>query len=57
MKPLFQGNVQSKDGQDAWLRLRGVLKDVFAAFGGGEAYLQHERENSYSLDSASKEGR
>jgi hypothetical protein len=29
--------------QDAWDRLRGALKDVFAELGGGEAYLRAER--------------
>jgi len=28
---------------DSWARLRGALKDVFATFGGGEAYLRAER--------------
>jgi hypothetical protein len=28
---------------DAWNKLRGALKDVFAEFGGGEAYLRAER--------------
>ncbi len=28
---------------DAWSRLRGALKDVFAELGGGEAYLRAER--------------
>jgi hypothetical protein len=30
-------------GPDAWTRLRGALKDVFAELGGGEAYLRGER--------------
>jgi hypothetical protein len=30
-------------GADAWTRLRGALKDVFAELGGGEAYLRGER--------------
>ncbi len=30
--------------QQAWLRLRGTLKDVYAEYGGGEAYLRKERE-------------
>lgn len=29
--------------QQAWLRLRGTLKDVYAVYGGGEAYLRKER--------------
>jgi|SRR5580658_6193960 hypothetical protein len=32
-------------GQDAWHRLRGTLKDVFAELGGGEAYLRGERDS------------
>jgi hypothetical protein len=28
---------------DAWNKLRGALKDVFAELGGGEAYLRAER--------------
>lgn len=30
--------------QQAWLRLRGVLKDVYAEYGGGEEYLRKERQ-------------
>ncbi len=33
---------------DAWSRLRGALKDVFAELGGGEAYLRRERSNFYT---------
>jgi hypothetical protein len=29
--------------EDAWKKLRGALKDVFAELGGGEAYLRAER--------------
>jgi hypothetical protein len=35
------------DRQDAWNRLRGALKDVFAELGGGENYLHNERANFY----------
>jgi len=39
---------RSKDAQlDAWLRLRGIAKDIFASLGGGEAYLRNERANFY----------
>lgn len=34
---------KESDRQDAWKRLRGALKDVFAEYGGGEAYLRAER--------------
>ena len=32
---------------DAWSRLRGTLREVFAELGGGEAYLRAERSNFY----------
>ena len=38
---------QPHDRQDAWNRLRGALKDVFAELGGGENYLRNERANFY----------
>ena len=32
--------------QEAWIRLRGILKkDVYAEYGGGEAYLRKERQD------------
>ncbi len=37
-------------GVDAWSRLRGALKDIFAELGGGEAYLQAERSKFYSAE-------
>lgn len=37
----------SRPSQDAWTKLRGALKEVFAELGGGEAYLRRERENFY----------
>jgi nuclear transport factor 2 (NTF2) superfamily protein len=36
------------DQMEVWLSLRGALKDVYAAYGGGEAYLRGERENFYA---------
>lgn len=30
--------------QHAWLWLLGALKDVYAEYGGGEAYLRKERQ-------------
>lgn len=41
---------QESDRQDAWDRLRGALKDVFAAYGGGEAYLRAERASFRDSD-------
>lgn len=34
---------QASGRQDVWNRLRGALRDVFAEYGGGEAYLRAER--------------
>jgi hypothetical protein len=36
--------------QEAWNRLRGALKDVFAEYGGGEAYLRAERASFRDAD-------
>jgi len=33
--------------KDAFLRLRGKLKDVFQSLGGGEEFIRRERENFY----------
>lgn len=42
---------QSKlDPQVAWEKLRGALKDVFATYGGGEAYLRAERVSFRDAD-------
>jgi len=38
------------DRQEAWNRLRGALKDVFAEYGGGEAYLRAERASFRDAD-------
>lgn len=38
----------SRDAQrEAWLKLRGLGKDIFASYGGGEAYLRQERADFY----------
>jgi len=39
---------QGKAKRDAWERLRGALRDVFAELGGGEKYVQAERKAFYS---------
>jgi len=31
----------------AWQSLRGIGKDIYASFGGGEAYLKQQRSNFY----------
>jgi hypothetical protein len=38
-----------KEPEDSWNRLRGILKEVFAELGGGEAYLRAERRNFQSM--------
>lgn len=38
-----QEDDKAVDPQDTWNRLRGALKDVYAEYGGGEAYLRSER--------------
>lgn len=43
-----QDSGQAKLRQEAWLRLRGALRDVYAEYGGGEAYLRQERANFYA---------
>ena len=30
--------------REAWRQLRGIAKDIYAEYGGGEAYLRRERE-------------
>jgi hypothetical protein len=44
----FGGTPQSR--QAAWEKLRGALKDVFAEYGGGEAYLRAERVSFRDTD-------
>jgi hypothetical protein len=36
--------------KDSWKRLRGILKDVLAEYGGGDAYLRAERSEFESSD-------
>ena len=36
-------------GGDAWQKLRGALKSVYAELGGGEAYLRAEREGFHGI--------
>ena len=46
--PSGSGGTQSRE--DAWQKLRGALKDVFAEYGGGEAYLRAERASFRDAD-------
>lgn len=49
----FVDSVNSHEAKaDAWSRLRGALKDVFAELGGGETYIRTER-NAFN---STKEG-
>lgn len=41
---------KASDRQEGWERLRGALKDVFAEYGGGEAYLRAERASFRDAD-------
>jgi hypothetical protein len=41
---------KAADREEAWKRLRGALKDVFAEYGGGEAYLRAERASFRDAD-------
>ncbi len=41
--PGGSGGSTPQSRQAAWEKLRGALKDVFAEYGGGEAYLRAER--------------
>jgi hypothetical protein len=45
----FDESPGGADGIDAWNRLRGALKDVFAELGGGELYLRGERASFRDL--------
>jgi hypothetical protein len=43
-----QGSAPDRD--KAWRQMRGLLKDVYAELGGGEAYLRAEREAFRGLE-------
>jgi hypothetical protein len=38
---------QKPTAEEAWRSLRGIAKDIYASFGGGEAYLKQDRANFY----------
>ncbi len=50
MNTLIDQDDQPDSSAEAWSRLRGALKDVFAKLGGGEAYLRAERSNFHQAD-------
>jgi hypothetical protein len=44
---IVKNELQERTPDEAWQSLRGIAKDIFASFGGGEAYLKQERANFY----------
>jgi hypothetical protein len=44
---IVRSDAQKRTPDEAWQSLRGIAKDVYASFGGGEAYLKQERANFY----------
>lgn len=49
-KPSRGSEATPQSRQAAWAMLRGALKDVFADYGGGEAYLRAERASFRDAD-------
>ena len=47
VRPGSQTPPQKPSAEEAWQSLRGIAKDIYASFGGGEAYLRQERANFY----------
>jgi hypothetical protein len=46
---LDRDHKKSVDDQlGAWSKLRGIAKEIFASYGGGEEYLRQERANFYA---------
>src|ERR1017187_6707575 len=44
---IVKSESQKPSAEEAWQSLRGIAKDIYASFGGGEAYLRQERANFY----------
>ncbi|MGA9978483.1 MAG: hypothetical protein WBQ08_07610 [Candidatus Sulfotelmatobacter sp.] len=44
---ILNSEPQGRTADEAWRSLRGIAKDIYASFGGGEAYLRQERANFY----------
>jgi len=44
---IVRSESQKPSADEAWQSLRGIAKDIYASFGGGEAYLRQERANFY----------
>lgn len=45
---IVKAEPQKPTAEEAWQALRGIGKDIYASFGGGEAYLKQERANFYA---------
>lgn len=45
---VVQSKLDKRSDDEIWQALRGIGKDVYASFGGGEAYLQQERADFYA---------
>jgi hypothetical protein len=44
---IVKAELQKPTAEEAWQSVRGIAKDIYASFGGGEAYLKQERANFY----------
>lgn len=44
---IVRSESREPSADEAWRSLRGIAKDIYASFGGGEAYLRQERANFY----------
>src|SRR3984893_14048269 len=44
---IVKSELQKPTAEEEWQSLRGIAKDIYASFGGGEAYLRKERANFY----------
>jgi hypothetical protein len=44
---IVRSESQEPSADEVWRSLRGIAKDIYASFGGGEAYLRQERANFY----------
>lgn len=45
---IVKSEPQKPTAEEAWQSLRGIGKDIYASFGGGEEYLRQERANFYA---------
>jgi hypothetical protein len=45
---VVQSKPEKRSDDEMWKSLRGIGKDVYASYGGGEEYLRQERANFYA---------